>query len=405
MASSSASSPDPLTTPAANTGSTPYGVPAIVEWKADDSQSRYLGCSPDHPANLFFQFDALAKTGFFKLSIAFAWRKIGTRVQRRTAPLYLCLQLSNLRRLSFDLSCPLPPDEFLGPLEGRDLACVSVELTGFPVLWAPGWPLTPQNKSHNPALDSVKQLAQLSAFNIYVQRGPTLATEDLRLLCRAVNNNEAWPDNDPRDTAELYDGRRGRVIGLDLLAPVAGPPNTTRPNSQNPPAYHDLEPPPPMAPLTGTKKRRRASSDSGPIRDEVGSESLPRKPLGDELALIRDRMELLEQRASESERARDNASRRVEDLEQRLTKVEHERDSARGRMKELEDQLKELNKGKDQVEQLNEDLQALENHIDDRVWVEVDDLRTSVRGDFDELQRELRCDVADLVQDALNDAV
>lgn len=392
MASSlpSASSPDPLVTPAAYTDAAPHvhAVPAVIEWKADDGQSRYVGCSPNNPAHLFFQFDAPAKTGSFKLSVDFAWRKIGTRVQRRHAPLYLCLGLSSLRRLSLDLSCPSPPpDEFLGPL-GRELACVSVEMVGFPALVAPDWPLTPQNRSHNPALDSVKCLAQLSAFNVYVQRGSARAIEDLGSLCTAVASSEAWPADASGDTTEFYDGRHGKVIGVDLLAPGAAPPNVTRP----PPAYSDLEPPPPTAPLIEAKKRRRASSGSGATRDE--------------LALIRDRMELLEKRTSESERTSNDVKQRVRDLEQRLAKVEHERDSARRRVEQLEDQLREgLVKGKGQVEQVNEDLQALETCIDDRVWVEVDDLRTAVRGDFDELQQELRGSVADLVQDALEGAV
>ncbi|ROV87784.1 hypothetical protein VMCG_10796 [Cytospora schulzeri] len=407
MASSLPSSPDPLITPV-KIDTTPHPVPAVIEWKADNGQSRYIGCSPSNPAHLFFQFDALTKTGSFKLSVAFSWRKIGNIAQRRTAPIYLCLQLSNLRHLDLDLSCPLPPDEVLGPL-GRNLACVSVELAGFPVLLAPGWPLIPQNKSHNPTLDSVKRLAQLSAFNVYVQRSPTLATEDFRLLCIAVANSEAWPDVGSKDDAtEFYDGCPCKVIGVDLLAGSTGSSNETQPSpAQSPPAYDDLEPTSPMAPLTGAKKRRRASSPGSGLTgdEEVSLEALPRNTLGDELALIRDRMELLEQRARESERARDSTSRRVEDLEKRLANVERERDSARARIEELEDQLQGLVKGREQVEQLGEDLQALDNSIDDRVWVEVDDLRTTVRSDFDELQQELRCGVADLVQDALGDAV
>lgn len=365
----SPSSADPPLLPA-NIYTTPPALPAIIEWKADDGQSHYIGRSPNL-AHLFFEYDAPTKTGSFKLSVAFMWHKIGTRVQnRRSAPLYLCLHLNEIRCMSLNMSCPLPPDEFLEPL-GRDLACVSVDMTSSPVLCAPDWPLTPQNVSHKTVLDSVTRLAQLNSFNVYVQRGPTLATEDLRSLCTAVASSEAWLDDASWDVAGLYDNGRGKIIGLDLLAPGVTSPDTTR----LPPAYHDLEPQPPMAPLVSpTKRRRRTASGGSP------DETTP----GDELALIRDRMEL---------------------LEQRLAKAEGERGSDRGRIEELEKQVQVLLDQKGQVEEVQDDLEALQTRIDDRVWVEVDDLRTTVRSDFDDLQHELRGSVAQLVQDALDDAV
>lgn len=62
MTHSLPSSPDPLNITPASTHETPHAVPAIIEWKDDEGQSHYVGCSPNNPANLFFHFDAPTKT-------------------------------------------------------------------------------------------------------------------------------------------------------------------------------------------------------------------------------------------------------------------------------------------------------------------------------------------------------
>ena len=59
-------------------------------------------------------------------------------------------------------------------------------------------------------------------------------------------------------------------------------------------------------------------------------------------------------------------------------------------MKEWVDQrlTEQEKKYEDRLDKLEDQIQDIESHVDDRVWLEVDDLRTGIQDDFDQLRSE-----------------
>lgn len=60
------------------------------------------------------------------------------------------------------------------------------------------------------------------------------------------------------------------------------------------------------------------------------------------------------------------------------------------RMKEWVNQRlgEQEKKYEDRLDKLEDQIQDIERHVDDRVWLEVDDLRTGIQDDFDQLRTE-----------------
>lgn len=60
------------------------------------------------------------------------------------------------------------------------------------------------------------------------------------------------------------------------------------------------------------------------------------------------------------------------------------------RMKEWVDKrlTEQEKKYEDRLDKLEDEIQDIENHVDERVWLEVDDLRTGIQDDFDQLRTE-----------------
>lgn len=60
------------------------------------------------------------------------------------------------------------------------------------------------------------------------------------------------------------------------------------------------------------------------------------------------------------------------------------------RMKEWVDQrlTEQEKKYEDRLDKLEDQIQDTERHVDERVWLEVDDLRTGIQDDFDQLRTE-----------------
>lgn len=59
-------------------------------------------------------------------------------------------------------------------------------------------------------------------------------------------------------------------------------------------------------------------------------------------------------------------------------------------MKEWVDQrlTEQEKKYDDRLDKLEDQIQEIEGHVDERVWLEVDDLRTGIQDDFDQLRSE-----------------
>lgn len=60
------------------------------------------------------------------------------------------------------------------------------------------------------------------------------------------------------------------------------------------------------------------------------------------------------------------------------------------RMKEWVDKrlTEQGKKYEDRLDKLEDEIQDIENHVDERVWLEVDDLRAGIQDDFDQLRTE-----------------
>lgn len=60
------------------------------------------------------------------------------------------------------------------------------------------------------------------------------------------------------------------------------------------------------------------------------------------------------------------------------------------RMKEWVDKrlTEQEKKYEERLDKLEDEIQDIENHVDERVWLEVDDLRTGIQDDFDQLRTE-----------------
>lgn len=60
-------------------------------------------------------------------------------------------------------------------------------------------------------------------------------------------------------------------------------------------------------------------------------------------------------------------------------------------MKEWVDQrlMEQEKKYEDKLDKLEDQIQDIERHVDERVWLEVDDLRTGIQDDFDQLRTEM----------------
>ncbi|ROV88151.1 hypothetical protein VPNG_10298 [Cytospora leucostoma] len=396
-------------------------VPAVIEWAGDDGQSScYLGHCDANPVHLVFYFDASTKTTVLRLSIVVALRERGSKPFRTTEPLYLCLlgrDPSRLRHLSIDdatASYQPPPDEYLRGLlpmqtQGSKPLGLSVELASPADLVAPGWPLTPRNNAHGEVFDSVRLLARQTAFRIHVREDPSVPVLDtLVSLCASVSNGE---DLRPHDTlgvpGMLYHGRfpNAKVVSPHLLMPPPAKSDQSGTNeqcddgssTQSPPDYDTLDPPPPeiqqhSAPSSSRKRRRVSSSSesnpgsgSGPglgASPGTGPKSVMSSAIGEQMRAY---VEMCRQNVADAVAP---MALRVEQLEQRVAEVERERDEAKRRIGDLELEL-----------------ESLDSQIEDRVWVEVDELQTSISKDFDALERELRGDVREYVEEQMGPAV
>lgn len=126
-----------------------------------------------------------------------------------------------------------------------DTVCLRFVLSEPVDLVAPGElsDLTPKNKASGETLDSLRSLARQEDFAVYFPRN-ALSQARLISLCEAASSGNLKSIARNADLASLYRGKGGRVVAVHSDGPddvAAGP--------SNPPAYNELEPSPPFAPL------------------------------------------------------------------------------------------------------------------------------------------------------------
>ncbi|KAK2611648.1 hypothetical protein N8I77_004978 [Diaporthe amygdali] len=318
-------------------------VAAVVEWAGQDGQPCYLSDSSSNPINLTIDLDRLSKTALLKLRIQLELRK---PFSGKTS-LCLCIPPERIHSAALD-SSELSTES--RRLQGHKLVCIRLDLAKAADLVAPDWPLRPNNKVHGGVLDSTQILAQQTSLSLHVP-DTILPRAQLEWLCEALCRRDLHSADSPADGGGAYEGQNGRIIGPELFAPRDGAP------AQGPPSYEELEPAPPPPPIvppdhesdtaSGSKKRKLSNSAAEGV--EVGViERICTKIFAEQLGQMENRMK--------------------EWVDRRLTEQE----------KKYEDKL----------DKLEEQIQDIEGHVDERVWLEVDDLRTGIQDDFDQLRNE-----------------
>ncbi|KAL1868941.1 hypothetical protein Daus18300_005777 [Diaporthe australafricana] len=316
-------------------------VAAIVEWTGQDGQPCYLSDSSSNPLTFTIDLDRSSNTALLKLRIQLELRK---PVSGKTS---LCLYIPPERIHSAALDSSELSTESKR-LQGHKLVCMRLELAKAADLVAPDWPLRPNNKVHGAVLDSAQILAQQTFITLHVS-DTLLPKTQLEWLCESISRRELNSVDSSTDGG--YDGQNGRIIGPELFAPRDGA------VAQGPPSYEEVEPPPPPPPIvpdgheseSASSSKKRKLSNSATEGVEIGCiERMCRKIFSEQLGQMETRMkEWVDQRLAEQEKKYDD------------------------RLDKLEDQIQEI-----------------EGHVDERVWLEVDDLRTGIQDDFDRLRSE-----------------
>lgn len=318
-------------------------VAAVVEWAGQDGQLSYLSDSSSNPVTVSIDVDRSSKTALLKIRIQLELRK---PVSGKTS---LCLYIPPERIHSAALDSSELSTESRR-LQDHKLLCVRLELSSAADLVAPDWPLRPNNKVHGAVLDSAQILAQQTSFTLHVP-DIVLDRAQLEWLCESLCRHELGSGGLATDGGGAYEGQNGSIISPELFAPRDGA------TAQAPPSYDDLEAPPPPPPIvppghesetaSGSKKRKLSSSATEAV--EIGFiERICSKIFTEQLGQMESRLK--------------------EWVDQRLTEQE----------KKYEDKL----------DKLEDQIQDIERHVDDRVWLEVDDLRTVIQDDFDQLRTE-----------------
>lgn len=193
-------------------------------------------------------------------------------------------------------------------------------------------PLHPKRKPSGDVLDAVRSLARVTALSVYVSDNE-LPKAKLNAVCKAISQRQVklLPRQD--DLASFYGGSGAKIIDF---------------SADSPPSYHELEPPPPMAPIIKTNggKRRRAHDRNN--SDEVDSRI---DAIWAELIQMR------------KEKARDeDAHHQIHQLQARVEQLEKDKQDMR---QELDDLCSQLQNATEAVEACETNMLEMQQRIDE----------------------------------------
>lgn len=159
--------------------------------------------------------------------------------------LFLFVHPERIRTVVLDESPESALQETVKQKLGQNTYCLQFTLDRPAALIGPASPenITPKNKSSGEALHRLRSVARETKFAVYI---PAKVVTKARLLslCEAASGHVlksiAWQ----ADMTCLYGGKGGRLIEDDSEA-----------SSANPPSYDELEPGPPMPPISHGKLR------------------------------------------------------------------------------------------------------------------------------------------------------
>jgi hypothetical protein len=237
---------------------------ATVRW-VEDGQKR------EQPGLMFdLQYHAAYNTAFFKLR-ASVTTKSGATSEQVSLFMFLAPEAIQTLSLSNDHAQELGPDTIclrFGLTSGQTAVPVLVvPKTMYPshVAW--------KNKQSHETWESLRLLTRATNLDILC-RLPRRVMSEARLqsFCQALSGGQVTSTPGLADLGGLYGGKGGRVAQFDSEVGVED-----TPFDESLPAYEDIEPGPPMPPVspeTLSNKRRRLNSDDG-------SQVIPVKPKGD----------------------------------------------------------------------------------------------------------------------------
>ncbi|KAF5232953.1 hypothetical protein FAUST_8441 [Fusarium austroamericanum] len=359
---------------------------AVVAWCWNDA-TRFLAEPDPQIRDITFttRFDSIAT--FFQLNIPIRIKgiKTGTTLILRISP-------------SFISSCEITRNPTI-PSVVRDkfhssTLCLNFCLNTHPEVFVSAEaqePLAPLRAQSGTVLDSIHELANITALSIYIKDSGTSTTQ-LQPVCDAVSNGVSLVVQD--DLASMYSGAGAKVVTLPVPhtdvphtdvphtdIPHTDIPHTDAPHAElPPPSYDQTEPPPPHAPIFESRKRRRPKDDY--IRDDLRDER------GEDIALI---WAQLERYGAEIKVLREENL----DLKEEVDDLRKQVAASDKRHKDLKEELKE------EFDALETRTEIKVDEFSDEIDIRVIDARSEIQ-DLAESVKSVREDVD---QDRLVDRV
>lgn len=210
-------------------------APARVTWIDGDTRLTRSICHSSHDHLLFHaQHESSSDTAFFQIraNVALKARKDKTNV-------FLSIYLERLQ--SVELVDHDGPEDTTSAQLGTSTYCLHFTLSVPPALIVPKGDLTPRQRSSGTLLDSLRNLAEQTTFNIHVPT-TTLSKAQLEALCKAASSGALSSMEKLKDVASLYGGKGGRIIQHESKAAVASPVVSAAavPKLEGLPSYDDL---------------------------------------------------------------------------------------------------------------------------------------------------------------------
>lgn len=233
---STASEPDTATTPKQDAGSSDdinvSGAPAVVTWD---------GHSPLSDVTCDVRRYASTNTAFIKLR-ATLMLKAPAPLPSKTS-LFLFIHPERIQEVVLDEPSEPTSQEAVKKKLGQDTCCLRFTLDSPAALVGPASfeNITPKNKSSGELLRHLRSLARETKFTVHL---PAKVVTKVRLqaLCEAASGHGLKSIPWQADMTCLYGGKGGRLIVDGPEAPSA-----------EPPSYDELEPGPPMPPVSQGK--------------------------------------------------------------------------------------------------------------------------------------------------------
>lgn len=212
-------------------------ISSLVEWAGPDGQIIRLGDSlSSSPVSFDLSFDPTAKLVSLRLRIVVQIH----RDSSNKTPLYLHIGPEDIETIV----CSGPQHEQTASTG----TCFEVRLRRPVALIGPPFRLRPSNKARASVVNSARALATKQNFSIHIQDG-LLSESQWNALHTAVYSE--YSSSGRLDLASLYGGLGGK----QLMARDSDTSSTPGDGTEAPPSYHEVEAPPPMAPLWQGKNR------------------------------------------------------------------------------------------------------------------------------------------------------